>query len=149
MPPPAGQHLQISQLQAILAMGAYALSILTALGASALVVPKLVLQARLRGAEGRARVAEGALGDVSLALGELRQEVRELRLDVAGLRRVQIISSRYIASLISHIRSRRPASEMPPLPPELADDVLAELRAREADAHVDIEPDSAAAPARV
>jgi hypothetical protein len=123
------------------------ISIATAIIASPWLVAKARLIRERDEARGWAERLERRLSTLAAdteAVSAIAGEVRALTSEVAALRRVQIVSSRYIASLIAHIRSRKPVAEMPSLPPEISDEVLAELRARDAAAQADVDVEVAA-----
>jgi hypothetical protein len=153
LPAPPVHHVAIAQVQAVLGAIASCLTILVAIGASALLLPKAVLATRLRSAEGRARVAEGALGAVSMALDALRGEVEAMNAKVSelqtlpakvadlqraldGTKLTLVATMKYTVDLIVYSRRRGSAATMPEPPPEISDAVLAELRARDASVEV-------------
>ena len=75
-----------------------------------------IIQPLLRSAETLETLASGMLA--------LRGEVNELRA-------VQIVTTRYIVDLVLHIRQEGVDENMPEIPREISDDVLAQIRARE------------------
>jgi hypothetical protein len=96
--------------------------------------PLLVSKARLIRERDQAAKEADSLRDVvgafQIGLGALDR----LRAEVLEIRTVQIISTRYVVDLVAYIRGGGTADAMPPIPPELRDDVLAALRDRARDA---------------
>ena len=80
-----------------------------------------------------------ALGVGAEGLSALANEVRELRNHVkslegviTNLEAIQVVSARYIGALVMHIRDSGLEKTIPPVPSEISDDVLTQIRAREA-----------------
>jgi hypothetical protein len=123
--------VSLGQVQAALGALGAGLALIVTLGLTYVFLPRAVASVRITFAERRARVAEAALSDLSAGIEALTTQVAGLRSDVAQLRKTQVVSTRYIAQLVLFIRSRKPVDAMPPLPDEISDDVLAEIRAHE------------------
>jgi hypothetical protein len=92
--------------------------------------PLLVSKARLIRERDEARKDADSLRDIvgafQMGLGaldHLRDEVREIRA-------VQIVATRYVVDLMTYIRDGGSPAAIPPIPPELRDEVLEELRNR-------------------
>jgi hypothetical protein len=114
----------LSQAQTALQIGGSLVSLLMLLGIGAIFIPKKMLQRR-------ALLAENAVAQLAAGVEALTSQVAGLRSEVTQMRKTQVVSTRYIAQLVLFIRSRRPVGEMPALPDEISDDVLAEIRAHE------------------
>lgn len=140
--------MTMSPLQVVLQFGPGALAAIVTLAASPLLLPKLRLVRERDDARGYARLLEdriktlaaggeglGAIvqqvGALAKRIDELQRELVAARAEIAELRKVQIVATRFIASLIRHIRARGSAATMPEPPPEISDAVLAELRSND------------------
>jgi hypothetical protein len=87
--------------------------------------------------EGRLAMQAVDITSVLELVGELRREVGETRAEALATRKTLVVAFRHIADLVTHIKARKSADLIPMLPPEISDEVLAELRAREHAAAVD------------
>lgn len=76
----------------------------------------------------------GADGLSSLAkeVGDLRNHVKSLEAVIKNLEAIQVVSARYIGELVMHIRDSGIEKTMPLVPPEISDDVVTQIRSREA-----------------
>ena len=97
--------------------------------------PLLVSKARLIRERDAAVKEADALRTVVGAFQISMNVLDHLRAEVLEMRAVQIVSTRYVADLVTYIRAGGSAEAMPEIPPELRDDVLEALRARARDAH--------------
>jgi hypothetical protein len=123
-----------SPLQVLLQFGPGAIATVVMLAASPLLLPKLRLVRERDDARGYARLLEDrirTLGAGSEGLAAIAERVAELGEAVKEMRKTQVVATRYIADLVRHIRRRGSVETMPPLPPEISDDVLAALRAHD------------------
>jgi hypothetical protein len=87
--------------------------------------------------EGRLAMQAVDITSVLDLVGELRREVAETRTEALELRKTLVVAFRYIVDLLTHIKARKGVDSVPALPPEISDEVLGDLRAREHAAAVD------------
>jgi alkylhydroperoxidase family enzyme len=103
--------------------------------------PLLVSKARLLRERDEARREADSLRDLVAAFETGLSALDHLREEVVEIRAVQIISTRYVADLVAHIRDGRSAETMPEIPAELRDEVLDVLRHGPRVTHVPTAPD--------
>jgi hypothetical protein len=92
--------------------------------------PLLVSKARLIRERDEARKDADSLRDIVAAFQTGLSALDHLRDEVREVRAVQIVATRYVVDLMTHIGNGGTVAGMPQIPAELRDEVLEELRRR-------------------